>query len=94
MRRVIASLNAKACAGKRVRESERTSEAESKGFVDQKKIAGRNVNGKEGSILNTPEDCLDNGEYLTDFKSAIHSAIRRGLADGDARYLWRSRRDE
>ena len=24
-------------------------------FVDQKKIAGRDVNGKEGSILNTTE---------------------------------------
>jgi very-short-patch-repair endonuclease len=31
----------------------------------------------------------ENGEIWSEFKSAIHSGIRKGLIDGDARYIWR-----
>lgn len=68
MRGMIASLNAAACAPARRQSPERTTELklwDIQDFIDQKKIAGRNVNGKENSILNTTEFCLDNGEYLS-----------------------------
>ena len=55
MRGMIASLNANACASKHGQNLERIQEVESRHFVDQKKIAGRNVNSKEDSILNTTE---------------------------------------
>jgi very-short-patch-repair endonuclease len=35
------------------------------------------------------ERLRENGEIWSKFKTAIHSGIRRGLVDGDNRYLWR-----
>ncbi len=72
MRRVIASLNAKACATKRGQSPGGATDVEFRHFVHQKKIAGRNVNSKEDSILNTPEFCLDNGEYLMEVISVVY----------------------
>lgn len=77
MRGLIASQNANACAPERGQCPERTADRELRHFVDQKTIAGRNVNGKEGSILNTTEFCLDNGEYLTCERTDCGTPIRR-----------------
>jgi very-short-patch-repair endonuclease len=32
----------------------------------------------------------EHGEIWSDFKSAIHSGLRKGVIDGDARYIWRT----
>ena len=36
------------------------------------------------------ERVRENGEIWLNFKSAIHSGIRRGMLDGDQRYIWRN----
>jgi hypothetical protein len=55
MRCMIVRINANACAAKHGKSHGRETGAECWSCVDQKKIAGRNVNGKEGSILKHPE---------------------------------------
>lgn len=36
------------------------------------------------------ERVRENGEIWLNFKSAIHSGIRRGMLDGDQRYIWKN----